>query len=211
MTTLVFLESRSVTSGSPPTVGLRAWLGGHWAILFSHPGDFDREQLERDRWLNVLSRSFSAHGMRAMAFARYAYDARTTSYSWLTALGDGRAAVLWPAPPAQGALLDQRASTLHAEIARSGPRFAMIIDSDLRCRRTMHYRVPVDLPSPIELLGWAVALRDRREAVSDSLAGTRAGEPCHHQWPCKSRTAMRVRSDEVRGEASLPAGVDLIE
>jgi hypothetical protein len=41
----------------------------------------------------------------------------------------------------------------------------MIIDSDLRCRRMTCYRVPVDLPSPIELVGWAVALRDRQISV----------------------------------------------
>jgi hypothetical protein len=46
----VFPESRLDASiGCSPMVALREWLGGHWAILFSRPGDFDHEQLERDR------------------------------------------------------------------------------------------------------------------------------------------------------------------
>jgi hypothetical protein len=167
MTTLVLPESRSNASvGSSSTVPLREWLAGHWAILFSHPDDFDQEQLERDRWLTLVSRSFSTHGLRAMALDRFGYDARGTSHGWLAELGGGCAAVLSTAPPVEGALLDFRASTLRAEIARSGPRFAMIIDSDLRCQRTMHYRAAVDLPSPIELAGWAVALRERHGRVS---------------------------------------------
>lgn len=38
----------------------------------------------------------------------------------------------------------------------------MIIDSDLRRRRTVRYRTTIGLPSPIELLGWAIALRERQ-------------------------------------------------
>lgn len=172
MTTLVFPESRLDASiGCSPRVALREWLGGHWAILFSHPGDFDHEQLERDRWLNVLSRSFGLHGVRPLALA-HGYGARETSLGWLAELGSGCAAVLSTAAPAGGALLDFPASALRAEIVRSGPRFALIIDSDLRCRRTVRYRMGTDLPSPIELLGWAVALRGLQQPI------TRLSPPC---------------------------------
>lgn len=173
MTTLVFPERRSDESiGFSSTVSLREWLRGRWALLFSHPGDFDQEQLERDRWLSVLSRSLSVHGVRPLALARYGYDTRGTSYGWLAELGEGCAAVLSTNPSTEGALLDSRASALRAEIARSGPRFAMIIDPDLRCRRTMHYRLALDLPSPIELVGWAVALRDRQAPAASVRADT---------------------------------------
>lgn len=171
MTTLVFPESRSEACiGFSSAVSLREWLAGHWAILFSHPGDFDQEQLGRDRWLAVVSRSFSTHGLRAMALTRYGYGARGASEGWLAELGGGCAAVLSTAPPVPGAVLDFRAATLRAEIARSGPRFAMIIDSGLHCRRTMHYRAAIDLPSPVELAGWAVALRERHGPVTSSHA-----------------------------------------
>lgn len=171
MTTLVFPESRSIAStGSSSTRSLREWLGQHWAILFSHPDDFDQEQLERDRWLSVLRRSFSVHGVRPLALARYGYDVRQGAWhGWLAELGDGVVAVLSTTAPAQDALLDFRASALRAEIARSGPRFAMIVDSELRCQRTVRYRAAVDAPSPIELVGWAVALRDRQRSVATAL------------------------------------------
>lgn len=176
MTTLVFPEDRSPASiGRSSAVALRTWLGGHWAILFSHPDDFDRQQLERDRWLSVVSRTFGTHGLRAIGLSGCACNVRT--HGWLAELGNSCAAVLSIAPPPHGAPVDSRASALRAEIARSGPRFAMIIDGDLCCRRTMHYRVPIDLPSPLELAGWAVALQGRQEAVSDTSACTSRNLP----------------------------------
>jgi len=186
--TLVFPERRSDTSiGFSSSVPLREWLGGHWAILFSHPGDFDREELERDRWLSVLSRSLSTQGVRVMRVATYVHDAQAASHGWLSELGCGCAAVLSVAPPLQGTMLDFRAGSLRAEIARSGPRFAMIIDPDLRCRRTLHYRVPVDLPSPIDLVGWVVALRDRhRSLVSARSDDTSASQLCHLSLPARA-------------------------
>jgi hypothetical protein len=181
MTTLVFPESRSNASKeSPPTVSLREWLGEHWGILFSHPGDFDQEQLERDRWLSVLRRSFRTHEVRAVALARDEWDARDRSHGWLAELGDGCAAALAIAPPTEGSLLDFRSGALRAEIARSGPRFAMIVDSDLRCRRKLRYRAAVDLPSPIELVGWAVALRDRQRPAGSSIDNDMAELPIRH-------------------------------
>lgn len=194
MTTLVFPESQSDASiGSSSMVALREWLGGHWAILFSHPGDFDHEQLERDRWLNVLSRSFSLHGVRPLALA-HGHGARETSLGWLAELGVGSAAVLSMAAPAQGALLDFPAGALRAEIARSGPRFAMIIDSDLRCRRTIRYRVAADLPSPIELLGWAVALREPQQPITSSQADGGLGVSRRHRHPFVT-AALRIRME----------------
>lgn len=40
----------------------------------------------------------------------------------------------------------------------------MIVDSRACCRRTLSYRLPVELPSPLELIGWAVSLRKRDHA-----------------------------------------------
>jgi hypothetical protein len=62
---------------------------------------------------------------------------------------------------AHPALADFGMGAQGADIARNGPRFAVIIDFDLRCHRALRYRLPGELPSPLELIGWAVALRHR--------------------------------------------------
>lgn len=161
MTTAVCLESRLEKTTDPsPLLSLREWLGRDWAILFSHPGDFDREQLERDRWIRVLERGFSEHAVRPLGLTNRGDDAHVASLGWLDELGEGCAARLSAATPLEDAPPDFHANVLRVRILDSRERFAMIIDSDLRCRRTVSYRAAADLPSPLELLGWAVALRD---------------------------------------------------
>lgn len=49
--------------------------------------------------------------------------------------------------------------TRRAFAERQGQRFAMIIDNALRIRKMFTYSVLTSLPSPLELLGWADALR----------------------------------------------------
>jgi hypothetical protein len=145
---------------------LRAWLADRWAILFSHPEDFAQEQLEMDRWISVLSHSFSAAGIAPLALARAGCDPESGWLGHLGALGPESAAVLALDPPLSDTLADLSTSALHAAIARVGHRFAMIIDPNVRCRRALSYRLPAELPSPLDLVGWAIALRkrDRTEA-----------------------------------------------
>lgn len=144
---------------------LRAWLADRWAILFSHPEDFAQEELEADRWISIVSRSFSARGVAPLALARAGYESRGGWLGCLAALSRESAAVLTLDPPLPGAPADFSAAALRAHIARNGARFAMIIDASLRCRRALSYRSGAELPSPLDLIGWAVALRKR-----DSLA-----------------------------------------
>jgi len=143
---------------------LRAWLANRWAILFSHAEDFAQEQLEMDRWVSVLSRSFDGRDVSAVALARAGRDPEQDWPGRLAALGPGCAAVLTP-DPAASPVADLATGALRALIARSGPRFAMILDSNLRCRRALSYRPPAELPSPLDLIGWAVALR-RRDGIA---------------------------------------------
>jgi hypothetical protein len=162
MTTLA-LADRLETCGRRVSGGpsLRAWLAGRWAILFSHPEDFAQEQLEMDRWMSVLSRSLSGHGVAAVALARTAHVTAESHLGRLAALGGELTAVLALDPPSPAPLADLSAGALRVHIARSGPRFAMIIDANPRCRRVLSYRLPAALPSPLDLIGWAVALRKR--------------------------------------------------
>jgi thioredoxin-dependent peroxiredoxin len=173
MTTLALADERPGISVRRLSGGmaLRAWLAGRWAILFSHPEDFAQEQLELDRWISILSEGFRGRGVAAVALRRADREPEMGWLERLAALSGDCAATssLQPAQPAAPA--DFAASTLHADIARGGPRFALIIDSELRCRRTLRYQPPVELPSPLDLVGWAVAQRKR-----ESIALRRPGE-----------------------------------
>jgi hypothetical protein len=167
-------------------ISLRTWLAGRWAVLFSHPQDFVQEQLEMDRWLSVFNRSLSDHDVAAVGLARAGHNTGESRLGRLAALGGEFAAVLALDPPLPGLLANLSAGALRAEIARSGSRFAMIIDPNLRCRRVLSYHLPAELPSPLDLIGWAVALRKRDEAAKRP-----GNEATESEWP--------VISDRQRG------------
>jgi hypothetical protein len=180
MTTLALADDRFGIRARRLSGGmsLRAWLAGRWGILFSHPEDFAQEQLEMDRWLTILSQGFSAQDVAAVALLR---TGRDPDEGWLGRLATLRrdcSASLALGPSQQATLADFAAGALRADITRSGPRFAMIVDPNLRCRRVLSYRLPAQLPSPLDLIGWAVALRRRDEAARHPGA-----EATESQWP----------------------------
>ncbi len=186
MTTVALPDSRLQVPVRQPcdTSALRSWLAERWAILFSHPDDFAQEQMEMDRWVSVLSRSFRERGVVPVALGS---ADREPDHGWLdllAAMDHGCAAVLAFEPPQPGALADLATRAFCAQIARCGPRFAMIVDSNLRCRRALSYRAPSELPSPLDLIGWAVALRkrdDRDQADncrSPTLTAITVSGPC---------------------------------
>lgn len=165
---------------------LRARLAGRWALLFSHPGDFAQEQLEMDRWVAVLSRSFGASGVVPVALAGPESNPGLDWLGRLSPLDTGSAAVL-ALDTEPGALADFAAGALRAQIARSGPRLAMIVDASLRCRRTLSYRLPAELPSPLDLLGWAVALRKRDRSEESTCQAPEASLPIRSAWMRSAR------------------------
>lgn len=197
MTKLAFSESRLEISKKRvcDAALLRASLAPRWAILFSHPDDFAQEQLEMDRWLTVLARSFGARGVVPVALARPGSDPEQGWLGQLAALDGESAAVLTLDDPSV-ALADFSWVALRAQIARSGPRFAMILDSSLRCRRTLSYRLPAELPSPLELVGWAVALRKRDHGDERSRETPKASHPIRSTW---MRSARRSFAQPGRG------------
>jgi len=160
MTIVALPHGRLEICESRDPASLRAWLAGRWLILFSHPDDFAQEQLEMDRWISVLGRGFRGCGVVPVALARAGKDPEQGWLGRLAALDSGSAAVLAVDAPSVAAA-DFSAGALRAQISRSGPRFAMIADSQLRCRRILSYRLPSELPSPLDLAGWTVALRKR--------------------------------------------------
>ncbi|MDB6044389.1 MAG: hypothetical protein JWM63_2940 [Gammaproteobacteria bacterium] len=164
MATLM-LASRNapVRSGHASTsLSLRTWLREGWTILFSHPDDFVRYDLEIDRWLVVVQRAFAARRIRPLALASSTQDVER---SWISQVsGDTRRLLLDDLSRQGSSAVDLQSHALRAEIAVPGRRFVMIIDSELRTRRTFSYSSLSDLPSPLEFLGWADTLRTKQAA-----------------------------------------------
>ena len=131
--------------------------------------------------------------MTKLAFAesRLKISKRRVCDTTLAALDGESAAVLTIDDPS-AAPADFSGVALRAQIARSGPRFAMILDSSLRCRRTLSYRSHADLLSPLELIGWAVALRQRDHGGESLVRG--APLPAPDPAGCGERRALLVRT-----------------
>jgi len=145
------------------SVSLRAWLREGWAVLFSHPLDFVRCDFEMDRWLAVIQGAFNGTRVRPLALAA---NGTVAAASWIAAVsGDSRRVVLC-APAASPRARDLPAARLHTAIASlTAERFVMVVDESLGRRRTFLYDALDQVPSPLELLGWADAARARQATV----------------------------------------------
>ena len=139
---------------------LRAWLRESWAILFSHPDDFVNYDLEMDRWLVIARRAFAERRIQPLALASQTLD---REHNWVTLVSSDNRSVLLEDPAQQHfGPVDLQTSVLREAIEQSDRRFALIIDNALRIQRTFTYPGLSNLPSPLELLGWAEALRAKQ-------------------------------------------------
>ncbi len=156
------------------TVSLRAWLREGWALLFSHPDDFVRCELEMDRWLAVIQRAFAGHRVRPLALASRAASAVG---GWIGAVsGDQRQVLLCEAPRGADRAFDPRSAALRAQIESFGQQhFVMVVDDCLYNRRTCSYSTLAEVPSPLEFLGWADAVRTRQPCYSEPTQTGRVG------------------------------------
>jgi alkyl hydroperoxide reductase subunit AhpC len=161
----LMLASRNApvrTEHASTSLSLRTWLREGWTILFSHPDDFVRYDLEIDRWLVVVQRAFAERRVRPLALASSTQDVER---SWISQIsGDTRTLLLDDLSRQGSSAVDLQSHALRAEIAVPGRRFVMIIDSELRTRRTFSYSSLSDLPSPLEFPGWAATLRAKQAA-----------------------------------------------
>ncbi|HEY6453619.1 MAG TPA: hypothetical protein VIX87_13595 [Steroidobacteraceae bacterium] len=130
---------------------LRDWLHGDWAMLFSHPADFQYHGLEVDRWLSILRDEFCARGVRPLACqnAPAALDA-----SWVSALLEDRSLLrLGSAEPV--------ARGLREDLLRMPGRFVVIVDEALHRRALLKYSAGRSSISPLDLLASVEVLRRR--------------------------------------------------
>jgi alkyl hydroperoxide reductase subunit AhpC len=148
---------------------LREWLAGDWALLFSHPADFEDEGLERDRWLEILRDEFRARGVRPLACRRGAGDA---DGSWAAELiGDHRLLRLQAAVATDDSVIDLPARALREDILSLAPRFVLIIDESLNRRGVLKYSAGRSTVSPLDLLASIDAFR-RHEINSEQTQGS---------------------------------------
>jgi alkyl hydroperoxide reductase subunit AhpC len=151
-------------AGVPLT--LRRWLGTDWALLFSHPGDFVRCEMEMDRWLSVMQRSFSGSRVKPLRLVTDALPAASDS-SWIDEVSADASVLRLFAPLGRATTLDLKPYALREEISSLGRRrFVMIVDESLRTRRTFTYSALEEVRSPLEFLGWASAARARTAATA---------------------------------------------
>lgn len=136
---------------------LRDWLSGDWALLFSHPDDFQYRGLEDDRWLEILLDEFRARGVRPLACARTAADA---DVGWVSQLiCDQRFVRLGGDTQANEEVVDLSARTLRADILSLPSRFVLIVDELLKRRGVLKYHASNSQVSPLDLLASVRALR----------------------------------------------------
>ncbi|HTC16132.1 MAG TPA: hypothetical protein VK695_10070 [Steroidobacteraceae bacterium] len=173
-TLLVTAPSSCHDAAQPAQMPLREWMHQSWVILFSHPGDFVRCDLEIDRWLSVMQRTFAGSRIKLLELRG---DATTGGdSSWVNEVsGDQSSVRLCDARAARGNAHDLQLYALREEIMRLGPRrYVMIVDDAVRIRRTFSYSALAEVPSPLEFLGWAAAARAKSAASA---------------WACERRAA----------------------
>lgn len=129
--------------------GLQRWLGGRWALLFSHPEDFATHGFEADRWVECLREEFDRLGLRVIAAGG------KQRRGWISQVG-GRFV--------QSYEVDE----LMPADWHVGPHehFVTIFDGALRARRTIVYAAGAQVPSPIELAQAAAGLRSKTVPAS---------------------------------------------
>lgn len=148
------------------TVSLQDWLHGHWGLVFSHPADFATTDLEADRWLAVVANAFAHRHIRPIALAtgqqRYRADWITQIYGYETDV------FLDDAPASYSDEAEFNAIVLASAIARAPSRFVMIVDQDLRLRRTFTYTHRDRVPSVLDFVAMIDKLTQAIPTPSES-------------------------------------------
>jgi alkyl hydroperoxide reductase subunit AhpC len=147
---------------------LQDWLHGKWGLLFSHAEDFALAHLESDRWLAVLANAFSQRDIRAIGL-----ESSPPQYgsNWIAQVyGYETAVFLDGALPSYSDGTEFNAIVLASAISRAPARFVMIVDTDLRLRRTFAYSKGHRVPSVLDFVAMIDTLTETAPARLESTA-----------------------------------------
>ncbi|HEY2417562.1 MAG TPA: hypothetical protein VGH84_06555 [Steroidobacteraceae bacterium] len=133
---------------------LREWLQGDWAMLFSHPIDFQYQGLETDRWLSILREEFCAREVRPLACAR---GAREPDAGWTSQLLEDHSRLRLGSS-------DLATRRLREDLTALSTRFVVIADESLQRRALLKYSAGRNSVSPLDLLASIDMLRRRSPA-----------------------------------------------
>lgn len=114
---------------------LREWLGDNWALLFSHPADFQDKAVAHDRWLEGMRNEFRAHRVRPLACKPQTGEA---DLSWVGQLTYDHRMVRMDTV-GSGDVVDLNAYELRDRILNISQRFVIFVDEALRLRGTFKY------------------------------------------------------------------------
>jgi alkyl hydroperoxide reductase subunit AhpC len=151
--------AQSLRSGNA-TALLREWLQGNWAMIFSHPVDFQYQGLETDRWLAIVREEFQERGVRALSCSR---EGAVLDPIWVSdPLVDQRAVSIEPVNETGiPEIVDLPARALRDELLGLSTRFVLIVDEELRRRGIFKYSTGGAKVSPLDLLASIDAMRRR--------------------------------------------------
>src|SRR5688572_11117084 len=128
---------------------LRTWLRDGWAMLFSHPDDFLTYDMESDRLLKVIEKTYADRDVRPMAVTR---DSVAIDRGWVAHVSGHAIVRLDEGATSNTDIIDLRTRTLSDHLTSIGQRFVVLVDSLLRRRKTFVYRRCVSMPSPLDFL-----------------------------------------------------------
>jgi hypothetical protein len=148
--------------GSLPQLLLKSWLRGRWALLFSHPDDFASYGFEADRWLEQVRAAFDAESIAALAISgRPAGD----DTGWIATIG-GRCISHRTFGGIASHAGWRQCSEDEFQLAEGSfdQHFVMVLDAELKLRRTFLYSPTDQVPSPMSLASAAAVCRVRSQS-----------------------------------------------